>query len=90
MVGLSRSVANAWGSVHFGNKADRGVCMVRTSTLAKASDFGARDHMLLHFDKCKDEEVMGSLGTVVCVFDPKTMTLKEDCGATLEAKEHWS
>ena len=46
--------------------------------------------MVLHFDKAKDEEVMGRRGTVACVFDAKSMTLTFDQGATVEARKSWS
>jgi hypothetical protein len=83
-------IANASGSVQFGNKADRGICILRTETLSESSDWGASEHMVLHFDKAKDEEVMGRKGTVACVFDPKSMTLTEDKGATMKARESWA
>jgi hypothetical protein len=82
-------IANASGSVQFGNKADRGICILRTGALKDASSTGADEHMLLHFDKAKDEEVMGQRGTVACVFDPKRMTLQEDPGATAKARQQW-
>lgn len=82
-------VANAAGSVQFGNKADRGICILRTGSLKHASDFAADDHMLLHFDKAKDEEVMGKRGTIACVFDPLRMSLTYDRGATEEARKSW-
>ncbi len=83
-------VANAAGSVQFGNKADRGICVLRTSTLRAASDCGAEEHMLLHFDKTKDEETMGRRGTIACVLDTKTMTLTFNAGATVEARKQWA
>ena len=46
--------------------------------------------MVLHFDKAKDEEVMGRRGTVACGFDPKRMTLDADEGATQKAREAWA
>jgi hypothetical protein len=45
--------------------------------------------MVLHFDKNKDEEVMGQRGTVACVLDTKTMTLTEHPGATAAARRSW-
>jgi AAA domain len=83
-------IANASGSVQFGNKADRGICIVRTASLRDSSSLGADEHMVLHFDKAKDEEVMGRRGTVACIFDPKAMTLTEDAGATAAARRSWS
>jgi hypothetical protein len=83
-------IANASGSVQFGNKADRGICILRTGVLKEESSLGADDHMVLHFDKNRDEEVMGRRGTVACVFDPKRMTLQEDRGATAKARQTWA
>jgi hypothetical protein len=101
-------LAQASGSVQFGNKADRGICVLRTSKLKDSAsikvktdvvdertgeiievEVPANDHMLIHFDKAKDEEVMGRRGTVVCVFDPLKMSLIKDDGATLEARKTW-
>jgi hypothetical protein len=48
-------VANASGSVQFGNKADRGICILRTNALGEKASLDAEDHMVLHFDKFKDE-----------------------------------
>jgi hypothetical protein len=83
-------VANSSGSVQFGNKADRGICILRTAALKQSSSLGAADHMVLHFDKAKDEEVMGQRGTIACVFDAKAMALTFDQGATMEARKSWA
>jgi hypothetical protein len=82
-------VANSGGSVQFGNKADRGICILRTAALKQVSSLGVGEHMLLHFDKAKDEEVMGKRGTVACAFDPLKMSLTFDQGATMEARKLW-
>lgn len=82
-------IANAAGSVQFGNRCDRGICVLRTQVLKDASDTQADEHMLLHFDKAKDEEVMGKRGTIACVFDPLNMSLAYDRGATMEARKSW-
>jgi archaellum biogenesis ATPase FlaH len=83
-------VANASGSVQFGNKADRGICILRTNALSEKASLVAEDHMVLHFDKFKDEETMGRKGTIACVLDTKTVTLTLDLGATDEARKQWS
>jgi AAA domain len=82
-------VANAAGSVQFGNRADRGICMLRASTLAEKSSIGAHEHMILHFDKCRNEARMGKRGTIACMFDPAAMRLEYDRGATQEARKIW-
>ena len=83
-------IANASGSVQYGNKADRGICILRAKQLARFSSLGAPEHMVLYFDKAKDEETMGARGTIACAFDPKTMMLTKDGGATEKAQELWS
>jgi hypothetical protein len=83
-------VANASGSVQFGNKADRGICILRTNALGEKASLDAEDHMVLHFDKFKDEETMGRKGTIACVLDTKTVTLTLDPGATIEAMKQLS
>jgi hypothetical protein len=83
-------IANASGSVQFGNKADRGICILRTKQLARVSTLGASEHWVLNFDKATDEETMGARGTVACVFDARTMTITKDGGATEKAQEQWS
>jgi hypothetical protein len=45
--------------------------------------------MLVRFDKAKNEETQGVRGTVAVAFDPKTMTLTRDAGATEEARKRW-
>jgi hypothetical protein len=45
--------------------------------------------MVLHFDKCRNEARMGRRGTVACVFDPVTMALTYDAGATQKARAQW-
>jgi len=83
-------LANAMGSSNFGSAAHRGICMCRTNSLQMVSDFNARDHMVINFDKAKNEETMGERGTVACVFDRNTMRLTYDAGATAEARRMWS
>lgn len=82
-------IANAFGSVNFGNKMHRGICVSRSRYLAESSDTGRDDHLILHFDKARNEEQMGIRGTVVCVYDPKTMGLTYDNGATAEVRKLW-
>jgi hypothetical protein len=85
-------VAAASGSVQYGNKADRGICIVRTHSLKAVATLNSEDHMVLHFDKFKVEGpmAMGKRGTIACVFDQKTMSLSFDQGASIEAKKLWS
>lgn len=83
-------LANAMGSSNFGSAAHRGICMCRTASLQDVSDFNATDHMVINFDKAKNEETMGERGTVACVFDRNSMRLTLDNGATAQAKRVWS
>lgn len=83
-------LANAMGSSNFGSAAHRGICMCRTASLAEWSDTGAKDHMVINFDKAKNEETMGERGTVACLFDRNSMTLTLDHGATMQAKKLWA
>lgn len=82
-------LANAAGSVQFGNRADRGICVVRTGSLRDHSTLGADDHTVIRFDKCRNEARMGRRGTIACVFDPANMTLQYDHGATQKARTLW-
>lgn len=83
-------VANAAGSVQFGNRADRGICILKTTQLKAAASVPASHHMVLHFDKHKNEEDMGQQGTIACVFNPQEMRLVLDQGATVEAQKAWA
>lgn len=82
-------VANAAGSAQFGNKADRGICVLRTRKL-RGDGIGPQDHMVIRFDKAKDEETMGKLGTVACNFDAPRMGITFDASATAEVQDLWS
>jgi hypothetical protein len=72
-------IAHAHGSSQFGNKADRGFCVVRTRA------FGG-DHMILRFDKTKIERRMGRKGTVALVYDQDNHTLVLDRTVTADER----
>src|SRR5262249_20983189 len=82
--------ANAAGSVQFGNKTDRAICIMRSTELAEMSGIGAREHAILRFDKNRHEETMGRKGTIACAFDPKTMQLSYDQAPSAEVAKLWS
>lgn len=75
-------LAHAFGSVQFANKADRGLCVVRTQSLGS-------DHMIIRQDKAKDEEVMGIKATVACRYDRDTHSLDYDPVATAAVQDVW-
>jgi AAA domain len=62
-------LAQAFGSVNFANKVDRGICVLRTKSLGG-------EHMILRFDKSKIERKMGRKGTTALVFDDEAHTLR--------------
>ncbi|MGI9521251.1 MAG: AAA family ATPase [Hyphomicrobiaceae bacterium] len=83
-------VANAYGSSNFGAKATRGVCIAKTKNLREAATWSSAEaHMIIRTDKTKDNEAMGREITTACVFDPETMSLKYDAGATRKARVVW-
>jgi hypothetical protein len=79
-------IAHAHGSSQFGNKADRGICVVRT----KAFD-ADRGHLIVRFDKSKIERRMGRKGTVALKYDEAHHTITYDAAVTNEkaVREMW-
>jgi hypothetical protein len=79
-------IAHAHGSSQFGNKADRGLCVVRTKSFD--SD---RGHLLVRFDKVKIERRMGRKGTVALKYDEDNHTITYDATVTNEkaVREMW-
>jgi archaellum biogenesis ATPase FlaH len=79
-------IAHAHGSSQFGNKADRGICVVRT----KAFD-PDRGHLIVRFDKAKIERRMGRKGTVALKYDETNHTITYDTAVTNEkaVREMW-
>jgi twinkle protein len=72
-------IAHAHGSSQFGNKADRGICVVRTRVFD--SD---RGHLIIRFDKAKIERRMGRKGTVALKYDENNHTITYDASVTNE------
>jgi AAA domain len=79
-------IAHAHGSSQFGNKADRGICVVRT----RAFD-SERGHWIVRFDKAKIERRMGRKGTVALRYDEDHHTITYDTAVTNEkaVREMW-
>lgn len=77
-------IAHSFGSGNFGNKADRGLCIVRTKK------FEATDgHTIWRLDKSKVEERMGHKGTVASRLDVKRFHFEYDADATHQVKDVW-
>lgn len=81
-------LANAYGSSNFGAKADRGICVLRTSRLMDSPL--PQDHTLIRFDKVKVERVMGRRQTYAVCYDDEVHELVYDDEATTEARKVWS
>lgn len=77
-------IANSFGSSQFGNKADRGICILR----AKKWD-ETHGHTLLRLDKAKIEGVMGIKKTLGLRFDPDRFMFEKDAYVTEAAKDIW-
>jgi hypothetical protein len=75
-------IAQAFGSVNFANKADRGICVVRTKSLGG-------DHTVIRFDKSKIERRMGKKGTVGMRYDDTKFAFEYDSHATSEVRDLW-
>jgi hypothetical protein len=68
-------IGHAFGSSQFGNKADRGICVIRSKALGG-------DHTLVRFDKVKVERLMGRKGTVALQYNPQNHVFTYDTAAT--------
>lgn len=77
-------IAHAFGSGNFGNKADRGLCIVRTKKFAAAAG-----HTIWRLDKSKVEERMGIKGTVASRLDTANFNLEYDGHVTKEVQDIW-
>jgi hypothetical protein len=79
-------IAHAHGSSQFGNKADRGICVVRTRAFESE-----RGHLIVRFDKAKIERRMGRKGTVALKYDEDNHTITYDAAVTNEkaVREMW-
>lgn len=77
-------IAHAFGSVQFANKADRGICVVRTKKFEKKSG-----HTIIRLDKSKIERKMGRKGTVGLRFDEEKFKFEYDGHVTKEVQDVW-
>lgn len=77
-------IAHSFGSGNFGNKADRGLCVVRTKQFEDENG-----HAVLRLDKAKVEGKMGKRGTVAARFDWRRFSLDYDGYVTEKVKDVW-
>lgn len=77
-------IGHAQGSANFANKADRGICLVRTKKFEQT-----RGHAIIRLDKSKIERKMGKRGTVACRLNEDTFDFEYDAYATQEVKDVW-
>lgn len=84
-------LAQAFGSVQFANKCDRGFCIIRTKrgSDGKVGVAGGEDRMIIRMDKAKVERIMGKKGQVVAAYDPQRHTLTWDEIATGDVQDLW-
>lgn len=77
-------IGHAASSANFANKADRGICLVRTKKFEKE-----RGHAIIRLDKSKIERKMGKRGTVACRLNEDRFELDYDGYATQEVQDIW-
>lgn len=77
-------IGHAFGSVQFANKADRGICVVRTKKFDKSNG-----HTIIRLDKSKIERRMGRKGTVAVRLVDQFFQFEYDAHVTTEVKEVW-
>lgn len=77
-------IGHAFGSSNFGNKADRGICLVRTKIHEPR-----RGHFVARLDKAKVERKMGRKGTVAGWLDDDRFKLEYDGSVTLAVQDVW-
>lgn len=77
-------IAHAFGSGNFGNKADRGLCIVRTKKFEPANG-----HTIWRLDKSKVEERMGVRGTVASRLNIDSFEMEYDAYVTDQVKDIW-
>lgn len=87
-------IAHAHGSSQFGNRADRGICVVRTKGIdPNNADAGqlarTRGHAIVRLDKGKVERLMGERHTIALSFDPENFQYTPDFRATRDIDDIW-
>jgi hypothetical protein len=77
-------IGHAFGSVQFANKADRGICVLRSKKYDQD-----KGHTILRIDKVKVERRMGKKSTIAMVFNSEHFQVCYDKKVTGEVKEIW-
>lgn len=77
-------IGHAFGSSQFANKADRGLCIVRTKKFERE-----RGHTIIRHDKSKIERKMGRKGTIAVRLDERFFDLQYDGMATMDVADIW-
>jgi len=84
-------IAHSFGSSQFANKADRGICLVRSQTYDEdlRAEGGSGGHSIIRLDKSKIEQAMGKKMTVAARFDYRAFDYRYDGHVTSEVKDVW-
>jgi archaellum biogenesis ATPase FlaH len=77
-------IAHSFGSSQFANKADRGMCVVRSKKFEK--EVG---HLIMHLDKSKVEKRMGTKGTIAARWNERDGWFDYDANVTAEVQDIW-
>lgn len=77
-------IGHSFGSSQFGNKADRGICLVRTKRYDQTNG-----HAVIRLDKAKVERRMGHRGTIGARFNWDRFEYEKDAYVTSEVKDIW-
>jgi hypothetical protein len=77
-------IGHAFGSSNFGNKADRGICLIRTKLYEPS-----RGHFVIRLDKAKVERKMGHRGTVGARLDSERFSVDYDGSVTMSVQDIW-
>ena len=77
-------IAHSFGSSQFANKADRGMCVIRSKKFERETG-----HMIMHLDKSKIESRMGRKGTVAGRWNDANGWFDYDANVTAEVQDIW-
>lgn len=77
-------IAHAHGSIQFANKADRGICVVRSKALVPGED-----RMVIAMDKIKIERLMGRRDVCAMRYDWDAHDLFYDRSASEDVRKAW-
>lgn len=77
-------IGHAFGSVQFANKADRGICVLRSKKYDNITG-----HTVLRIDKVKVERRMGKKSTIAMKFNNENFQFYYDANVTSQVSEIW-